>query len=90
MHGYLSNGNLNSLSNLNYEKVEKITSLRHFLNQPWIITKIAPNIMKVGMNSYITNAQINLRSNFKSKKLVKSETLLCGFSKVRVTGGDNI
>ena len=34
MHGYLSNGYLNSLSNFNYKKAEKITSLRYLLNQP--------------------------------------------------------
>ena len=44
--------------------------------------KIALNIVKVGMHSYLPNAQINLRSNFNSEKLVKSETLLCGFAKV--------
>ena len=90
MHDSLSNGYLNSLSNFNYEKVEKITSLRHLLNQPCIMTKIAPNIMKVGMHSYITNAQINLGTNFSFEKLVKSKTLLCSFAKVTLTRGDNI
>ena len=52
--------------------------------------KIALNIVKVGMHSYIANAQINLRSNFSSEKLVKSENLLCGFTKVRFIGGENI
>ena len=46
--------------------------------------------MKVGVHSYITNAQINLRTNFSFEKLVKSETLLCGFAKVGLIGGDNI
>ena len=59
IHGYLSNGYLNSLSNFNYEKVRKIWSLRPLLEQPWITTKIAPNIVKVGMHSYLPNAQIN-------------------------------
>ena len=53
-------GYLNSLSNSNYEKVKKITSLRPLLDQPGITTKIAPNIVKVGMQSYLPNAQINL------------------------------
>ena len=39
--------------------------------------KIAPNIVKVGMHSYLPNAQINLLSNFNFEKLVKSETPLC-------------
>ena len=33
MHGYLSNGYLNSLSNFNYKKAEKITSLRPLLDE---------------------------------------------------------
>ena len=82
MHGYLSNGYLNSLSNFNNEKVGKISSLRPLLDQPWITTKIALNIVKVGMHSYLPNVQINLRSNFNSEKLVKSETPLCCFAKV--------
>ena len=42
--------------------------------------------MKVGVHSYLPNAQINLRSNFNSEKLVKSETLWCRFAKVRLKG----
>ena len=52
--------------------------------------KIAPNIVKVGVHFYIPNAQINLRSNFNSEKLVKSETSLCSFVKLRPKGGENI
>ena len=37
------------------------------------MTKITSNIMKVGVHCYLPNAKINLRSNFNSKKLVKSE-----------------
>ena len=71
MHGYLSNGYLNSLSNFNYKKAEKTTSLRPLLDQPWIMTKIAPNIMKVSMHSYLPNVPINLRLNFSFDKLLK-------------------
>ena len=46
--------------------------------------------MKVGMHSYLRNAQINLQSNFNSEKLVKSETPLCGFAKVGPKEGENI
>ena len=77
-------------SNFNYKKAEKITSLRPLLDQTWITTKIAPNIMKVGMLSYLPNVQINLRSNFNSEKLVKSETPLCFFAKVGLKVGENI
>ena len=90
MHGYLSNGYLNSLSNFNYEKVKKVAPLRPLLDQPLIMTKITSNIMKVVVHCYLPNAKINLRSNFNSEKLVKSETMLYGFAKVRLTGGDSI
>ena len=46
--------------------------------------------MKVGVHCYLPNAQINLRSNFNSEKLVKSETRLYGFAKVGIKGGENI
>ena len=82
MHGYLSNGFLNSLSNFTYKKVKKIASLKHLLDQPQIMTKRTLNIMEVGVHCYIPNAKINLRSNFNSEKLVKSETLLYGFAEV--------
>ena len=90
MHGYLSNGYLNSLSNFNYEKVGKIWSLRPLLHQPWIMTKIASNIMKVSMHSYLPNAPINLQLNFSFEKLLKRETPLHGFAKVLLKGGENI
>ena len=80
MHGYLSNGYLNSLSNFTYNKVKKIVSLRPLLDQPCIMTKITSNIVKVGVHCYLPNAKIKLRSNFNSEKLVKTETLLYGFA----------
>ena len=69
---------------------QKIAFLRPLLDQPWITTKIALNIVKVGMHSYLPNAQINLRSNFNSEKLVKSETPFCCFTKVGLKVGENI
>ena len=42
--------------------------------------------MKVGVHCYLPNANINLRSNFNSEKLVKSETLLYGFAVVEIKG----
>ena len=54
------------------------------------MTKIALNIMKVSMDSYLPNALINLRLNFNFEKLVKPETLLCGFTKVGLKGGESI
>ena len=54
------------------------------------MTKIAPNIIKVSMDSYIPNPPINLRLNFNFEKLVKRETLLCSFAKVGLKAGENI
>ena len=50
------------------------------------VSKITLNIMKVGVYSYLPNAHLNLWSNFNSKKLVKSETLLYGFAEVGIKG----
>ena len=52
------------------------------------MTKITANIVKVGVNCYLPNSKINLWSNFNSKKLVKSETLLYGFAEVGIKGGE--
>ena len=46
--------------------------------------------MKVRMQSYLPNVPINLRLNFNFEKLVKCETLLCGFAKVGLKGGANM
>ena len=54
-----------------------------------MMPKVALNIMEVGMHSYLPYAHLNLRLNFNSKKLVKSETPLCGFAKVGVKAGEN-
>ena len=51
------------------------------------MTKITSNIMKAGVHCYLPNAKINLRSNFYSEELVKSETLLYGFAEVGIKGG---
>ena len=45
--------------------------------------------MKVVLHYYLPNANINLRSNFNSEKLVKSETPLYGFAKAGLKGGQN-
>ena len=54
------------------------------------MAKIALNIVKVGMQSYFPNADLNLWLNFNFEKLVKRETSLSGFSKVGLKGGENI
>ena len=48
------------------------------------------NITKFGMLPFLPNGHLNLRSNFNSEKLVKSETPLCCFTKVGLKTGENI
>ena len=52
------------------------------------MTKINSNIVENGVHCYLPNDKINLRSNFNSGKLVKSETLLYGFAEVGIKGGE--
>ena len=52
------------------------------------MTKINSNIVEIGVHCYLPNAKINLGSNFNYEKLVKSETLLYGFAKVGIKGGE--
>ena len=54
------------------------------------MAKIALNILKVGMHSYFSNAELNLWLNFNFEKLVKRESSLCGFAKVGLKGGEDI
>ena len=55
-----------------------------------MMAKIALNILKVGMHSYFPNADLNLGLNFNFEKLLKRETSLCSFAKVRLKPGENI
>ena len=52
-------------------------------------TKITLNIMKFGMHYYVPSGNLNLRSNFNSEKLAKSETLSCLLARVGIKGGQN-
>ena len=52
--------------------------------------KIALNVVKVGMDSYFPNADLNLWLNFNFEKLLKHEASLWGFAKVGLKGGENI
>ena len=45
--------------------------------------------MNFSMHSYLPNGHLNLRSNFNSEKLVKSETSLCVVTKVAFKGSEN-
>ena len=66
-------------------KLHHTVSLRFGLKDE----KIALNITKFGMHSYLPNGHLNLRSNFNFKKLVKSETSSCALTKVTLKGSEN-
>ena len=51
--------------------------------------KISSKIVKVGFHTYHRNAHQKKWLNFNSKKFVKSETPLHGFTKLGVKGGEN-
>ena len=56
VHAYLSNGYLNPLSKLNYEKVNKSA----YFQQPLSQAKISPNLIKIGVRAYLSNVYLNL------------------------------
>ena len=91
VHACLSNGHPNLwsssiLRSWSKAKLHRVVLLGFRLKE----SKITLNIMKVGVHSsYLPNAHLNLWSNFNSEKLVKSETLSCGFTKIGVKGGEN-
>ena len=51
--------------------------------------KIVRKDVKVCMHVCLSNGHPNIRSNFNSKKLVKSETLSCGFARIGIKGRVN-
>ena len=65
-------------------KLHHLVSLRFGLKEG----KIALNITKIGMHSYLQNGHLNLLSNFNSEKLVKSETSSCYFAMVWLKWGE--
>ena len=50
--------------------------------------KIALNMVKVCVHTYLPNGNLNLWLNFNSEKLVKSETRFYGFSELGIKGGE--
>ena len=48
VHAYLSNGYINPLSKLYFEKVDKSASFQPWFDQPWMRAKIAPKHIKIG------------------------------------------
>ena len=62
--------------------------LRHAVSLRLVLqgVKIAENVVKVGVHSYLSNGHPNLSSNFNSEKLVRSETSLFIFARVGLEG----
>jgi hypothetical protein len=63
-------------------KRDRVFSLELGLNG----MKIAWNVTKVGVRTYLPMGDPNLFSNFNSKKLVKAETRPCIFAKLELKG----
>ena len=49
----LSNGNLNPLSKLNFDKVDKSAYFQPWFDQPLTWAKITPNLIKMGVHAYL-------------------------------------
>ena len=51
--------------------------------------KIAENVVKVGVHSYLSNMHQNLSSSFNSENLVKAKTPSCSFVRVWFKDAEN-
>ena len=60
VHAYLSNGYLNRLSKLIFEKVEESAYFQLWFDKPSTIAKIALNLIKIGVHAYLSNGYLNL------------------------------
>ena len=71
VHAYLSNGYLNPLSKLNFEKVDKSESFQPLFDQPSTRAKISPNIIEIVAHAYLSNRYLNPVSKLNSNKVGK-------------------
>ena len=71
VHASLSNGYLNLLSKINFEKVDKSASFEPWFDQPWTMAKIAPHLIEIGVYAYLSNGYLNQLSNFDLRKSTK-------------------
>ena len=71
-HAYLSNGYLNQVSKLNFDKVDKPAYFQPWFDIPLISAKIAPNVIIIGFHAYLPNGHLNPLSKFNSDKVDKS------------------
>ena len=60
VHAYLSNGYLNPISKLNFEKVDESAYFQPWFDQPSTRAKISPNLIKIGVHAYLSNGYLNL------------------------------
>ena len=72
VHAYLSNGHLNLLSKLNYEKVDKSAYFQPLFDQHRTRAKIASNLPKIGVLAYLSNGYLNPLSKLNSEKVDQS------------------
>ena len=72
VHAYLSNGYINPLSELNFEKVDKSAYFKPCFEQTWMSAKIAPNLIKIGVHAYLSNGYLNPFSKPNYEKVDKS------------------
>ena len=72
VHAYLSNGYLNPLSTLNYEKVDKSSYFQPWYEKRGTRAKIATNLINIDVNAYISNGYLNPCSKLNSEKVDKS------------------
>ena len=45
---------------MNSKKVDKSAYFQSWLNQPWTRAKIAPNLIKMGVHTYLSNGYLNI------------------------------
>ena len=66
VHAYLSNGYVNSLSNVNFEKDDKSAYFQPWFEQPWMTTKIDRKCIKIGVHANLSNGYLNPNSKLNS------------------------
>ena len=68
VHAYLSNGYLNPVSKLNFEKVDKSAYFHPWFDQPLSLGKISPSLINIGVHTYFSNGYLNPLSKLNSEK----------------------
>ena len=72
VYAYLSNGNVNKVSNFNSEKVNKRAYFEPYFDQPLTLAKIAQNRIRIVIHTYLSKRYLNPLSKLYSEKVDKS------------------